>query len=148
MNIKTLTALTAATAVILVGGLGFIGGTAVAAIQDAVAPHDSAYIDTFPAPDDDAIDAPSAPLIVTPSQLAAGAVTLQPGQTLLIVSDAPHGRTFTGTGGSGDDGIVQFEAANGTDDASFFAQKPGTTTAWVAAADGQRVTFDVTVATS
>lgn len=144
MNTKNLTALTVAVAVILVGGAGFIGGTAVAAIQNAVAPHDSTSIDGVPAPDD-IIDAPAAPMIVTPSQLAAGAVTLEPGQVLLVVSDAPHGGTFTGTGGSGDDGIVQFDAADGNDNAAFFAQKPGTTTAWVSGADGQRVSFDVTV---
>lgn len=34
------------------------------------------------------------------------------------------------------------------DDASFFARKPGTTTAWVSGPDGQRVSFDITVATS
>lgn len=148
MNIKTLTALTPATAVIFIGGLGLIGGTAVAALQDAIAPHDNTYIDAVPAPAYDAIDAPSAPLILTPSQLAAGPVTLQPGQTLLVVSDVPRGGTFTGTGGSSDDGIVQFEAADDTDDASFFAHKPGTTTAWVSGPDGQRVSFDITVATS
>lgn len=148
MNIKTLTAVTAATAVIFIGGLGFIGGTAVAALQDAVAPHDNTSIDTVPAPADDVIDAPSAPLILTPNQLAAGPVTLQPGQILLVVSDAPQGGTFTGTGGTSDDGIVQFEAADDTDNASFFAHKPGTTTAWVSGPDGQRVNFHITVATS
>ncbi|MDQ1135252.1 hypothetical protein QE410_000051 [Microbacterium sp. SORGH_AS 1204] len=147
MNVKTLTAVTAATAVILIGGVGFIGGTAVSAMQNTVAPHDSTFIDGVPAPDDDVIDAPVAPLIATPSQLAAGAVTLEPGQALLVVLDAPQGRTFPGTGGSDDDGIVQFEASDGTDDAAFFAQKPGKTTAWVSGADGQRVSFDVTVAT-
>jgi len=148
MNVKTLTALTAATAAIFIGGLGFIGGTAVAALQDTIAPHDNTYIDVVRAPADDAIDAPSAPLILPPNQLAAGPLTLQPGQTLLIVSDAPQGGTFKGTGGSSDDGIVQFEAADDTDDASFFAHKPGTTTAWVSEPDGQRVSFDITVATS
>ncbi|MDQ1176528.1 hypothetical protein [Microbacterium sp. SORGH_AS_0421] len=148
MNTKTLTALTVAVAVILVGGAGFIGGTAVTARHDAVAPHDSTFIDGVPAPDDDTIDAPSAPLILTPNQLAAGAVTLKPGQVLLVVSAAPQGGTFTGTGGSSDDGIVQFEAADDTDDASFFAHKPGKTTAWVSGPDGQRVSFDITVATS
>lgn len=117
MNTKNLTALTVAVAVILVG---------------------------VPAPDD-LIDAPAAPMIVTPSELAARAVTLEPDQVLLVVSDAPRGGTFTGTGGSGDDGIVPVDAADGNDNAALVAQKPGTTTAWVSGADGQRVSFDVTV---
>ncbi|MDQ1082607.1 MULTISPECIES: hypothetical protein [Microbacterium] len=146
MNIKTLTAVTIATGVILVGGVGFIGGTAVSALQNTVAPNDSTFIDGVPAPDD-VIDAPVAPLIATPSQLAAGAVTLEPGQALLVVLEAPQGRTFPGTGGSDDESIVQFEASDGTGDAAFFAQKPGKTSAWIAGADGQRVSFDVTVAT-
>jgi len=88
-------------------------------------------------------------LIATPSQLAAGGVVaLKPGQMLLVVPDGRKGGAFTDTGGSGDDGILLLAPADSVDDASFFARKPGKTTAWIAGADGQRVSFDVNVATS
>lgn len=159
MRIKPPITLTAVVAVVLLGGVGVIGCASVDAIDDAVAPTSpdgtpeplpDTFITGVPAPEDGTvIDAPAAPVFATPGQLAAGgAVTLQPGQMLLVVPDGRKGGAFTGTGGSGDEGILLFEPADSVDDASFFARKPGKTTAWIAGTDGQRVSFDVTVATS
>lgn len=158
MRIRTSTALMVVGAVVGIGGLGLIGYAAVVVAQDATAPHHSAFVDgpsdTFvsgvPAPGDGSvIDAPAAPIIVTPGQLAAGeTVAMQPGQALLIVGDEHGGGVFVGEGGAGDDDVLRFEAASGLDDASFFALHPGTTTAWVAGVDGRTVTFRVTVVSS
>jgi len=163
MRIRTLTAVTAS---ILALGLMTTGAAAYAAAQETPQPDQSTFIDGVPSPSDDEditpdneeglfIDGEPAPLIVTPADLAQGPVTLAPGQLLIVVLDAENGGIFSGTGGSDDNAVVAFEAATtgATDDdasfnASFSAEKPGTTSAWIVGADGQRTTFDITVAAS
>lgn len=92
------------------------------------------------------------PLIVTPAELARGPLSLEVGQALIIVPDADHDGVWSGGGGSDDDTVLHFEAAviGATDDdassnAGFSAQKAGATKGWIAGADGQRTTFDVTI---
>ncbi len=96
-----------------------------------------------------------APLIVTPAELAKGPVSLELGQTLIVVPDADQDGVWTGTGGSDDDTLLHFESAvtGATDDdpsfnAGFSAEKVGTTKGWVAGPDGKRTTFDVTITAS
>jgi len=166
MRIRTLSAVTAS---ILAVGLMTGGAAAFAAPQsdtfvDGVpAPQSDTFVDGVPAPAGDADEAPDAdgvvlggmpaPLMLTPADLAKGPVTLQVGQTLVIVLDADNGGAFTGTGGSDDDSVAHFDAAvlSPDDDevslnAAFSAGKAGTTKGWIAGADGQRTTFDITVA--
>jgi len=169
MRTRTLTALTVS---ILSVGLIAGGATAYAASGDdnglfipgVPAPDSDTFIDGVPAPSpDDAsasengtfIRSEPAPLILTPGQLASKSIALVPGQALLIVRDVDNGGAWTGAGGTGDDAVVRFEAATtaaGDDEAeftaAFFAEKTGATTAWVAGPDGQRTTFDLTVAAS
>lgn len=163
MRIRTLTVVTAS---ILAVGLMTTGAAAYASVQETHDSNQSTFIDGVPSPDQDEdatldneeglfIDAQPAPLFVTPADLAKGPVTLAPGQSLVVVTDAENGGTFTGTGGTDDDSIVTFEAAatGATDDdasfnAAFSAQKAGTTTGWIAGPDGHRTTFDITVVAS
>ncbi|MDQ1111608.1 hypothetical protein QE418_001056 [Microbacterium testaceum] len=154
MRIRTLSAVTAS---ILAVGL-MTGGAAAFA-----APQSDTFVDGVPAPAGDADETPDAdgvvlggmpaPLMLTPADLAKGPVTLQVGQTLVVVLDADNGGAFTGTGGSDDDTVAHFDAAvlSPDDDevslnAAFSAGKAGTTKGWIAGADGQRTTFDITVA--
>ncbi|MDQ1206288.1 hypothetical protein [Microbacterium sp. SORGH_AS_0862] len=178
MRIRTLSAVTAS---ILAVGLMTGGAAAFAATQsdtfvDGVpAPQSDTFVDGVPAPQDDTyidgVPAPSAdetpdadgvvlggmpaPLMLTPADLAKGPVTLQVGQTLVIVLDADNGGAFTGTGGADDDTVAHFDAAVLSPDedevslnAAFSAEKAGTTKGWIAGADGQRTTFDITVTAS
>ena len=166
MRIRTLSAVTAS---ILAAGLMTGGAAAFAAPQsdtfiDGVpTPQSDTYIDGVPAPStDETPDADGvvlggipAPLVLTPADLANGPVTLQVGQTLVVVLDADNGGAFTGTGGSDDDTVAHFDAAvlSPDDDevslnAAFSAEKAGITKGWIAGADGQRTTFDITVTAS
>ncbi|MDQ1085138.1 MULTISPECIES: hypothetical protein [Microbacterium] len=159
MRIRTPTALTVLGAVVgMIGvgliGVGVIGYAPVVAARDAITSHLSAFVvgprDTLisgvRAPGGSVIDAPAPPIIVTPDQLAAGGpVTMRPGQALYIVLDADP---LVREGGSSDDDVLRFGAADGVGDASFFALEPGTATAWVVGAGGWTVTFGVTVVSS
>ncbi|MDQ1135754.1 hypothetical protein QE410_000553 [Microbacterium sp. SORGH_AS 1204] len=170
MRIRTLSAVTAS---ILAVGLMTGGAAAFAAPQESPAPQADTFVDGVPAPQDDTFidgvpapsgddEAPDAdgvvlggmpcPLVVTPADLAKGPVTLQLGQALIVVLDADNGGAFTGTGGADDDAVVHFDAAvlSSDDDevslnAAFSADKVGSTKGWIAGADGQRTTFDITV---
>jgi len=153
---------TAVTASILTAGLLSGGAAAFAAAQDdAGTPDEAPFIHGVATPDeylDTVADADAfikgmpAPLIVTPAELAKGPVSLELGQSLIIVPDADQNGVWTGTGGSDDDTLLAFEpgVVGATDDdasfnAGFSAEKLGTTTGWIAGPDGQRTTFDVTV---
>ena len=156
---------TAVTASILTVGLLTGGAAAFAATQDDTSGSDETpFIHGVPTPDEN-LDANTddgsfihgvpAPLLVTPAELAKGPVSLEPGQALIIVPDADQEGVWTGTGGSDDDTLLHFVAAvtGATDDdaslnAGFSAEKAGTTKGWIAGTDGQRITFDVTIAAS
>ncbi|KSU56228.1 hypothetical protein M3672_12925 [Microbacterium enclense] len=159
--------LTAVTASILTAGLLTSGAAAFAAAQDDTGGGDEIpFIHGVPTPDEyldadtdaDAgtfIEGVPAPLIVTPAELAKGPITLELGQALIVVPDADQDGVWSGTGGSDDDTVLHFEAAviGATDDdasfnAGFSAEKAGTTKGWIAGPDGQRTTFDVTIAAS
>lgn len=153
MRFRTLTAVTAS---ILAVGMMTGAAAAFAATQETSAPDRGPFIESVVAPQDDTfVDGVPAPLFVTPADLAKGPVTLVPGQSLIVVLDAENGGIFTGPGGTDDDAVVHFDAAKvAADDdeasfnAGFSAEKAGTTKGWVAGPDGQRTTFDITVAAS
>jgi len=163
MRIRTLSAVAAS---ILAVGLLTGGAAAFAASHETPATEQDTFIDGVPAPDQEEdvtpdneegvfIDGMPAPLFVTPADLAKGPVTLVAGQSLIVVLDVENGGIFTGTGGTDDDAVVHFDAATvGADDdeasfnAGFSAEKAGTTKGWIAGPDGQRTTFDITVAAS
>ena len=134
MRTRTLTLLAASVVV-----LGVVAGvtSAVAAGQDV----DSSI------PDSVLVGMP-APLIVSPSDLAMGHVSLAPGQVLIISTD-DEGTGWSGKGGSADAAIAHFEDATRSDDVSFdagfVAGEAGTTTAYIVDAEGHITTFDITV---
>lgn len=140
MRTRTLTLVSAAA---LALGLTVAAGTAAFAKDDTT--PDAAEVTLEPM-----VGGVPTPLFVTPEELAAGHIDLLPGQALIVSNT--DGSTYTGAGGSDNDAAAHFETGTTSDDedeavfnAGFVGGETGSTTAWITAPDGSRISFEINI---